>query len=156
HLAALLYAEALAAAAGRPDALPRCDGARLADAVRAAGARAEALVTLAADGGLAANLALIASGDYAALAGNLQLKVLEGMLQPLPPVFDVLDLAHGPYQQAFPAPATFLALTRPDAAHEAELLERFASMLVPARHRLVRLAATLPLPFAVFEHEALM
>ena len=156
HLAMLRYAAALAAAAGRSDALPRPDGARLADAVRAAHARADALAPLAADGRLAGNLAFVASGDYVALAGNLQLKVLEGMLLPLPPVFELLDLAHGPYQQAFPAAATFLALTRPDAPREAELLERFASMLVPERHALVRLPATLPLPFAVFEHEAMM
>jgi hypothetical protein len=38
---------------------------------------------------------------------------------------------------------------------EAELLARFETMLDPDRHRLVRLAATLPLPLCLFEHEAL-
>jgi creatinine amidohydrolase len=156
YLAVLRYVEALATSAGKGNALPRCDGARLADAVSAATAHAEARFPRAADVGLAGNLVLVASGDYVALTGNLQLKVLEGMLRPLPPVFDLLDLAHGPFQQAFPAAATFLALTRRDAPREAELLDRFAGMLAPERHRLVTLPATLPMPWAICEHEAAM
>ena len=154
YLAVLRYAQGLATGAGRAQAMPVCDGARLAAAVAAAGAQAGPLRALAASGRLAGNLVLLASGDYTTLADNLRLKILEGLLLPLPPIFDLLELAHGPFQQAFPAPATFLALTRPDAPREAELLARFASMLDPDRHRLVPLAATLPLPFALCEHEA--
>jgi creatinine amidohydrolase len=156
HLAVLRYAQALATDVGRSQAMPGCDGARLAAAVAAAGARAEPWRALAASGRLAGNLAFLASGDYATLVDNLRLKMLEGLLLPLPPVFDLLELAHGPFQQAFPAPATFLALTRPEAPREVELLARFASMLDPDRHRVVTLAATLPLPFALCEHEALV
>jgi len=107
-------------------------------------------------GWLATNPALLTTGTYGAMVENLRLKILEGMLLPAPPVWDLLDVAHGPFQQAFDGPATFLALTRPDAVAEDDLLVRLAGMLDPGRHRLVRLAATLPGPFAIFEHEALL
>jgi len=102
---------------------------------------------------LAAPLALLVSGAYGDLVTNLRLKILEGMLRPLPPAWDLLHLAHGPFQQAVGGPATFLALTRPDAPHEEPLLARFEAMLDPTRHVLIRLPASLPSPLAVLEHE---
>jgi creatinine amidohydrolase len=101
-------------------------------------------------------LALVTSGAYGALALNLQYKMMEGPLLPMPPVWDVLHLAHGPFQQRFAAPATFLALARADAAGEDDLLDRLAAMLVPGLHELVRLPASLPGVLALFEHEALL
>jgi GTP cyclohydrolase II len=101
-------------------------------------------------------LALVTSGSYGALAVNLQYKVMEGMLLPMPPVWDVLHLAHGPFQQRFEGRATFLALSRADASGEDELLARLGAMLVPERHTLVRLPASLPGVLAVFEHEVLL
>jgi creatinine amidohydrolase len=100
-----------------------------------------------------APLAFVVSGAYGELVTNLRLKVLEGMLRPLPPVWDLLHLAHGPFQQAIGGPAVFLALTRADAPHEEPLLVRFEAMLDPARQTLLRLHATLPSPLAVLEHE---
>jgi GTP cyclohydrolase II len=105
---------------------------------------------------LEAPLALVTSGAYGALAANLQYKMMEGALLPMPPVWDVLHLAHGPFQQRFAGRATFLALTRPDAPAEDELLDRLAGMLAPERHVLVRLPASLPGVLALFEHEALL
>jgi len=105
---------------------------------------------------LDAPLALVTSGTYGTIVENLQYKVMEGMLQPMPPVWDVLHLAHGPFQQRVDGPATFLALTRPDAAGEDDALDRFAAMLDPTRHVLVKLAARRPAPLALFEHEAMM
>jgi creatinine amidohydrolase len=99
-------------------------------------------------------LAFLASGTYVGLTQNLQYKVLEGMLLPFPPVWDLLHVAHGPFQQAFPHPTTFLALARADAPGEGALLDRFAGMLDPRRHRLVVTTATLPGPLAILEHEA--
>jgi creatinine amidohydrolase len=87
---------------------------------------------------------------------NLRLKVLEGMLLPLPPLFDLLEVAHGPLQQALAGRATFLAFERARERREGEQLERLAGILAPERHRLVRLMAHEPGPCAVFEHEALM
>ncbi len=101
-------------------------------------------------------LALVTSGTYGELVANLQFKLLEGFLRPMPPAWDVLQLAHGPYQQQVDVHATFVALTRPDAPSEGVLLDRFASMLDPARHALVRLPARLPSPASLFEHEAML
>ncbi len=155
-VAVLAYAEALAADAGRADAWPRMDGATVAAAVAAAAERAEPLRALAASGRLAGSLALVASGAYAGLVDHLALQLLEGLLVPLPPVFDLLALAHGPFQQAWMRSATFLALVRPDAAREDELLARFARMLDPDRHRIQQIEATLPVPLCLFEHAALV
>src|SRR5262245_53974572 len=136
----------IARALGVPVEVP---AARL-EAALAAAPKAIAGVTSAM---LEAPLAFVVSGTYGELATNLRCKVLEGMMRPLPPMWDVLELAHGPFQQAARIPATFLALTRPDAAHDGPLLDRFETMLDPARHTLVRLAASLPAPLAVLEHE---
>ena len=141
-----LCALRLARAFGVDSSLPHD---RLAAAVAQAPAAAAGVPSAA----LAAPLALVASGAYAELVSNLRRKILEGMLRPMPPVWDPLELAHGPFQQAFAAPATFLALTRPDAPEEQPLLARLEAMLEPERHALVRLPATLPMPFSLFEHE---
>ncbi len=102
------------------------------------------------------NPVFVASGAHTARLENLRLKFLEGTLRPAPPVWDLLDLAHGPFQQMFAQRATVIALARADATGEVELFERVSAMLDPGRHRLVRLEADLPGPLAVFEHEALM
>src|SRR5262249_46806773 len=120
------------------------------EATLAAAPAATAGVTTAM---LDAPLAFVASGTYGELAANLRFNVLEGRLRPLPPTWDVLELAHGPFQQATPAAATFLALVRPDAPDDAPLLDRFEAMLDPGRHALIRLPASLPAPLAVLEHE---
>jgi creatinine amidohydrolase len=107
-------------------------------------------------GVLDAPLAFITSGTYGELVANLQYKVMEGFLRPMPPAWDVLHLAHGPYQQQVAGRATYLALVRPGAADADALLDRFASMLDPTRHAIVRLVARLPAPASLFEPEALL
>lgn len=155
-LASIRYVEALADGAGVWSARPRRDGATLAAEVDAAIRRGDDVRALAASGRLVGPLALVTSGTYTGLVEHLAAKLLEGLLVPMPPVFDVLALGHGPFQQACTQAATFLALTRSDAHGEAELLARFEGMLDAERHRLVRVAATAPLPWCLFEHEALV
>jgi creatinine amidohydrolase len=101
-------------------------------------------------------LAMLALGNYGLLATNLQHKVLEGFLLPMPPVWDLLEVAHGPLQQAFPRPLTLLALTHAGDGAERKLLDRVAAALDPSRHRIVELESSLPGAAAVFEHEALL
>src|SRR5262249_31161155 len=100
-----------------------------------------------------APLAFVVSGAYGGLGTHPRLQGLEGMLAPVPPAWDLLHLAHGPFQQAIAGPAVFLALTRADAPQEEPLLVRFEAMLDPARQTLLRLHASLPSPFAILEHE---
>ncbi|MCW5890906.1 MAG: creatininase family protein [bacterium] len=125
-----------------------------ADAAVAAVAGAGAAVAGVDPHRLDGPLTFVAAGGYAAVATNLAYKVMEALLRPLPPVFDLLHVAHGPFQQAFAGPVTFVALTRDDAPDEAALLARLEGMLDPARHRLLRLHAPLAGPQAILAHEA--
>ncbi len=143
YVAALRLAHALGGAA-------MADVATIVDAIASADPPAVDLDVLDAP------IALVTSGTYGELVENLQYKVMEGFLRPMPPAWDVLHLAHGPYQQQAEGRATYLALTRPDAPGERELLDRFASMLDPSRHTLVRMPARLPAPGSLFEHEAML
>lgn len=153
-LAGYAVAFRLAAAIAGDDREPttRLDGDRVVAAMRRAAAAAARLPPDLLDG----ELALLASGGYGALADNLALTVGEGLFQPPPPIWDLLDFAHGPFQQLHARHATLLALVRRGAAGEADLLARAARMLDPDRHRLVRLPATLPGAQALFEHQALL
>lgn len=158
--AAVALARGIATGAGRaPCGLLAVEGTP-ADDVRTAVAAAvasgaDAHVALDARA-LAHGSALLASGVYAELLGNVQATVQEGLLAPAPPVWDLLGFAHGPFQEILARDATLLALTRTGAAGEGELLDRLESMFVPARHRLVRLHATLPGALALLEHQALV
>jgi creatinine amidohydrolase len=156
YACALRLARALAQALGVPAAALACDPASVAERVARAPAALEAALLELPPAALAAPLAFLASGAYTELAWNLRLKWMEGLLRPFPPVWDLLELAHGPLQQAFPGAATFAALARPGAPREAELLARTRAALVPGRHHLLRLPSALPAPFAIFEHEALV
>lgn len=130
-------------------ALPPLDGSRLPAALAAA-ARAAAAVPEAA---LAAPLSFLASGTHLELVRTVPAKALEALLLPAPPLWELLEIAHGPFQQAFPGTHTFVALARADAPDEPALLARLATMLDAERHRLVQLPATLPGPLAAIEHE---
>ncbi|MGH7786328.1 MAG: creatininase family protein, partial [Candidatus Binatia bacterium] len=152
YAVAFRLADAIGRAAGRQPAALTLDVPRLTRAMAAAAAHAGTLAADALDG----EIALLASGGYGALAGNLQLKLLEGLLEPLPPVWDLVGFAHGPFQALFARRATLLMLQRAGAPEEAALLERLRAMLDPRRHRLLLLPATLPGALALFEHEALL
>ncbi|MFN2377132.1 MAG: creatininase family protein [Candidatus Binatia bacterium] len=155
------YAAALrfAGSAGRSVAHAPWQDVGADEICRVVAGAGEKLARLAGDLGaseLDRNLVLLASGAHSERVENLRLKFLEGTWQPAPPVWDLLDLAHGPFQQLFAGRATLIALARADADREGDLLSRAESMLDPGRHRLVRLTAELPGPLAIFEHEALM
>ena len=152
YVAAWRLARALAGGT----ALPPLDASRLARAVKDAVGRAATLPVSPDVGSMLAHAQLVTTGGYDELVHNLRYQVMEGLLLPAPPVWDVLNVAHGPFQQSFPGPATFVALARSDAPGEAALLERLGALLVPGRHRLLSLVATLPGALAILEHETLM
>lgn len=97
-------------------------------------------------------VALVGATVTAPMTHGLRWKLLEGAGFAAPPSWDVLQVAHGPLQQVWARPATFVALVV-DPAEDA-LLERLESVLAPGRHQLLRLRATLPLPWAWFEFDA--
>jgi hypothetical protein len=92
---------------------------------------------------------MIATGWYAHCLELLSWTWMEAWWTEPPPAFDVLQLAHGPWQQRFRESGPWLGFTRPDDAPG--LWERLERML-PPRQSLVRVAATLPGPLALFEH----
>jgi creatinine amidohydrolase/Fe(II)-dependent formamide hydrolase-like protein/fructoselysine-6-P-deglycase FrlB-like protein len=157
-LAGYLAAARIAAAIGARHGTrgPSIDQELVAARIEAAGAALEGAIAGVELATLADRLAFLSSGEYGELSANLRYKVLEGMLAPLPPSWDLLHFAHGPFQQVFPSPAVLVALTRQDAPAEADLLARLERMLVRGRHSLVRLDATLPGLLAILEHEAML
>ena len=159
--AAIVLARAIATAAGAVPAglLPAPDAVtpeHVAERLGAALAGASQAASELDGSAFAAGAALLASGTYGELLGNVRATVQEGLLVPAPPAWDLLEFAHGPYQEIAARAATLVALTRDDAPGEDELLARLATMLVPGRHHLVRLRATLPGALALLEHQAVV
>jgi len=99
-------------------------------------------------------MSLLASGGYGERVQGWRHKVLEGMGLPWPPLWDMLDFAHGPYQQHVERECEVIVLARSGDAEEEALLSECKRMLHPGRHRLRVLMAQSPDPLAVLEHEA--
>jgi creatinine amidohydrolase/Fe(II)-dependent formamide hydrolase-like protein len=156
YLCALHLVAALARRLDRPVPFAEGDLDQVPARIEEAPARVAALGLPEAMEWLAGALVFLTAGAYGALVDNLRYKVLEGMLLPLPPVWDLLHVAHGPFQALCDRPATLLALTHRGAVQEDALLDRLGGMLDRERHRLIRLEAALSGPLAIFEHEAMM
>ena len=145
-----------AAAALAPGAVPPWNLETICSALEAAPARVDRMLAAYDVARLRDGVTFLTSGTYGELTDNLRYKVMEGMLLPAPPVWDLLELAHGPLQQTYAGPMTLIALTRADAAPaENELLACVERALDSDRHVLLRLDAALPGALAIFEHEAL-
>jgi creatinine amidohydrolase len=154
--AALSLARAFAAALGRSDALelaaPATVEARIAAAPAAFAATARELPADA----LSRRLVFVSSGGWVELVHNLRLKLLEGLLRPLPAAWDLIELAHGPLQESYDDALCLLALLRADARGEADWQGRLRASIDPERHALLPLASSLPGFYALFEHDALV
>ncbi|MFM7140426.1 MAG: hypothetical protein ACKO2K_00700, partial [Alphaproteobacteria bacterium] len=110
--AALAIADALAppcaAHGGTPSIEPRLVEAACGSVAGASSRWREIAATLH-PAELAAPIVFVASGAHLHRIANLPLKLLEGLLRPLPPSFDLLDFAHGPLQQLYDGPALVVA-----------------------------------------------
>lgn len=95
--------------------------------------------------------ALIAAGVSIESVHGQRWKLLETLLRGDPPVWDVLQVAHGPLQWFHEQPMLLLALATTSST---ALLDRLEAILSPARHRLVRIVATRSDVLACFEHAA--
>lgn len=151
--------------AAENDMLVRVVGPALASlaAVRFAGVADEAALAALPDAVAAARCAapdgdfehivLITAGDYQDVVEGLRWKLLETLALGDPPIYDVLQFAHGPFQQLFDRRALVVVFDR-GTLEEQSLFMRLGAMLVPERHALLRLRATLPFPLCWFEHDA--
>jgi creatinine amidohydrolase len=95
---------------------------------------------------------LLSTGWYSRCLDLLAWTWMETWWVEPPPVWDVLQTAHGPWQQLSLREETLLALTRPDDVPD--LWPRLRKML--GAQRLVPLPATLRAPWAWFEHAAMV
>jgi creatinine amidohydrolase len=100
-------------------------------------------------------LLLVAEEGYLDLASQLALALAEGMLRPRPSCVDVLHFAHGPLQGIAERSASILYLAAADDGTD-DWLGRLAQTLDPQRHDLRILRASLPSPFSVVEHAAML
>jgi hypothetical protein len=154
-LAGARFAAAVARSpAGGAHATGGHDWARAPELHRAALAR-PAIARLAENGRLAP-IALVTAGRYARFVHGLRWKLLEGLHVPDPPVWDLLQIAHGPLQSFYRQPMTLIALEQHGVDYEAPALARLERVLVPGLHRLIRLRASVRGPLAYFEHDALL
>lgn len=110
----------------------------------------DALATAAPDS-LLRSIAFVTTDGYDCVCQGLSWKWLEGALSPAPPIWDVLQVAHGPFQQLHDHPFTLIALDH--ATSQSDLFSRLESMLVPDRHTLIRLRSSLPAPLALLDHD---
>ncbi len=104
-------------------------------------ARADKAIEGIAPARLLGRVALITTGS--AEVYGLRWKWLEGLGRIDPPLWDVMQFAHGPYQYIVDESWTLIALERAKAPgrRDPELLDRLGTVLNPDRHALVRLRA---------------
>lgn len=100
---------------------------------------------------LTAPLALVTAGALAESAYAQRWKLLEALLGDDPPVWDVLQFAHGPLQANHEKRLTLLVL---EGLGQGALVDRLARTLTGTQHRLLRLSATSPAPLSFFQHTA--
>lgn len=173
QLAAAQLADAVAARSGRAERLPLARAVQAAQAApRQAQAALAALETELCRRGLLSAvererwglgalwrrqpeplLAFVTSGGYGEHCLGLRWKFLEGAGLCEPNTWDVLQVAHGPFQQTFHRPLLLCALTRGEDPVEQALLARLQAML-PPHHALLRLPAELSGPLALLAHDA--
>jgi creatinine amidohydrolase len=130
---------------------------RIVRRVRGAATRLDALVSPEVIAQLhSREIVLAAAGGYGELLENLRTKVLEGMLRPMPTLWDGLEFAHGGLQQLWPLDGVLLHLSRAGRAEDDVLADALHRVVDPDRHGVIRLEAEDFGPASVFEHEALM
>ncbi len=95
-------------------------------------------------------LALVSVGSSSDRTHGLRWKLLEGLGHMDPPVWDLLQVSHGPLQHFYERQLALLVL----ASEAHPLVERLAQLCRPERHLLVPLPASLPPPLDLFEHDA--
>jgi len=153
-LTAVRLVVALASLRGQPAPTEALALGEVPAAVRSARDRAHAVAaSLAAE--QLARIALVTLDAGLDLAHGLRWKWLEGPSTCDPPVWDLLQFAHGPFQHLVGRPTTLFVLLR-GAPREADLLRRLREVTEADGHTLVTLEATLPGALSFFEHDAML
>jgi creatinine amidohydrolase len=107
---------------------------------------------------LGRRVAFVTAGAHGELCHAARNAWLESLCVTEPPSWDVLQIAHGPFQEFCESEILLVALERDrgvEGGGERDLFDRLARMLVPRRHALVRLRSSLPRPaLAALDHVA--
>lgn len=106
---------------------------------------------------LSGRVAFVTSGELGEAYHAPRWKWLEGLLAPEPSHWDVLQVAHGAFQQFYGERILLVALEHAAGDgddRERGLFDRLERMLVPARHAMVRLTSDLPRHLALLDHDA--
>ncbi len=127
--------------------------ARLPGLAATAPERAAALVAGLPEDTLHRRVAIVGAGPWLEGTQSIANKWLEGLGAREPPRWDVLQIAHGPYQQFFDEEMTLLALEHEQIPEERALFDRLESMLVEPRHAMLRIRTTLPPPLGLLDHD---
>jgi hypothetical protein len=97
---------------------------------------------------------IIAADPVTLFAQNLAYKFLEGLFLPAPPVWDIFQYAHGPFQQNMTARHPVFLLTGSDPKeHDCE--ERILALNESAGGRTWIIRSSLPTPYRILEFEAI-
>lgn len=96
-------------------------------------------------------IAFVACGEDVSLAHGLRHKLLEGLVNGEPHVWDGCGIVHGPLQSFYERRQLLLALVREGDGPSLGVMTRLAKVLDPARHRMLVLRTRLPGPLALFE-----
>lgn len=130
--------------------------ARAPELAASAGARARQAAASLPELALHRRLAFVAAGPWLEGGHGLRCAWLEGLGAPEPPLWDVLQIAHGPFFELFDEEFTLVTLEHEGEDAESALFDRLAAMLVPPRHALLRLRSALPPPLGAIDHELLV
>ena len=109
-------------------------------------------------GGARRPIAIVTEPSLLELAMPLRWKLLEGLRVPDPPVWDPLQVAHGPLQSFYEHPLTILMLRTASGEHD-ESFARLEQVLRADRHHVVELraspaSASMDIPLALLELDA--
>lgn len=127
--------------------------AGLSIAVSAALDRADEVAATLEPEVLFGDVGFVTIGGYGDACRGLSWKWMEGLWAAEPPLWDILQVAHGPLQTFWEREITLIALTEDSEASSA-LLARLQKVIHPERHRLIVLKATTQGALAIFEHGA--
>jgi creatinine amidohydrolase len=122
----------------------------LFDAIASAPARARDAARHVESARLFGRVAFVTTAGHGELCHAARNAWLEALCTPEPPSWDVLQIAHGPFQEFFDSEILLIALELGEDA----LVDRLARMIVPERHALVRLRSSLAPALAAIDHVA--
>lgn len=132
------------------------EAAKLPALAASADARVEELVSALPAAALHRRLAFVAWGPWIEAARGLPCKWLEGVGAAEPALWDVFQIAHGPFQQFYDEEITLVTLEHDGEPEARALFDRLAAMVEAPRHAMLRLSSPLPPAIAAVDHDVLV